>query len=232
MIIDEYPASPAPIPARIELPIVVCDVETTGLDDRSHRVIEVSYARIDEGRWDDFKIDTFRFELSPRDYAMGEPRAYAVNGYRRGHPDWKGAPLLDSEDATHGWSKIRRDLTDVILVNQNVSFDAKFLMAEMNRHAKYAFDEAPWGHRTWEVGAYTKLHMKAAKQRGWALHKAYGLIGGPALPEHRAEADVLRAIWVMATGMELFPNVWTDFRIDTQAAKGAVERWAKSRLSA
>ena len=214
---------------RVELPIVVCDVETTGLSDHYHRVIEVSYARIDKGDWDAFKIDTFRFELSAGDFMQGEQRAFAVNGYRRNHPDWRDAPLLDTEDARHAWSKIRRDLTDVILLNQNVSFDAKFLMAEMNRHAKYAFDEAPWGPRTWEVGAYTKLHMRAAKQRGWALHKAYNLIGGPELPEHRAEADVLRAIWVLAVGQDKFPDVWTDFRIDTKAAMGAVERWAKSR---
>jgi hypothetical protein len=33
-----------------------------------------------------------------------------------------------------------------------------------------------------------------------ALHKVYELLNGPKLPEHRAEADVLRAIWVTAEG--------------------------------
>lgn len=213
-----------------DLPLVVCDVETTGLSDSQHRVIEVSYARVEQGDWDAFSIKTFRFELSPMDYARGEPRAFAVNGYYRNHPEWKNAPVLDSPEAWKLWEQIKNDLTGVILCNQNVKFDEKFLLGEMSRHAKRALDEPPWHNYTWEVGAFTKQHMKKAGHKGWALHKAYDVIGGPKLPEHRAEADVLRAIWVLAEGMIQFPKTWTDFKMDAHAAKAAVEKWAKMRV--
>jgi|GEM_PF-3854383 len=212
-----------------DLPIVVCDVETTGLSDSLHRVIEVSYSRITNGGWDEFSIKTFRFELSKLDYARGEPRAYGVNGYRRGHPDWVGAPLLDTPEAWEVWATIRQELTSVILLNQNVKFDEKFLLAEMSRHSKRALDEPPWHNYTWEIGAFTRQHMKTAGLKGWALHKAYDVIGGPPLPRHRAEADVMRAIWVLAEGMLRFPKTWTDFKMDAEAAKAAVIRWAEAR---
>lgn len=212
-----------------DLPIVVCDVETTGLSDTLHRVIEVGYARIDKGDWDSFNIKTVRFELSQLDYARGEPRAYAVNGYHRNHPDWAGAPVLDSPAAWEAWAGIRSDLTGVILLNQNVKFDEKFLLGEMSRHSKRALDEPPWHNYTWEIGAFTKQHMKAAKLKGWALHKAFDVIGGPPLPRHRAEADVMRAIWVLAEGMLRFPKTWTDFTMDAEAAKRAIIRWAEAR---
>lgn len=212
-----------------DLPLVVCDVETTGLSDTLHRVIEVSYARVERGDWDSFNIQTYRFELSALDFARGEPRAYDINGYRRNHPDWAGAPMLDSELAWSTWAKIQRDLTKVILCNQNVAFDAKFLMGEMSRHSNRALAEPPW-HGTWEAGAFCKKFMKRAGQKGWALHKTYDLVGGPRLPRHRAEADVLRAIWVVAEGMLQFPDMWNDFTMDKVAAKQAVERWSKTHV--
>lgn len=215
-----------------DLPLVICDVETTGLSEVQHRVIEVAYARVERGNWDAFHVDTFRFELSPSDYARGEPRAFAVNGYYRGHPDWVGAPLLDSPEAWDRWARIKEDLTGVILCNQNVKFDEKFLLGEMTRHAKWAVSEPPWHNYTWEIGAFCKLFMKRAGLKGWALHKTFDLIGGPKLPEHRAEADVMRAVWVLAEGMIAFPKTWADFKMDPHAAKKAVETWSNMRVPA
>lgn len=215
------------------LPLFLADVETTGLKAGYHRVIEVAFARIDDGRWDEFKISTYRFRPSKLDYLNGSRDAYRVNGYREGHEDWRDAPELDTEEARHQWREIRRAMGGVILLNQNVSFDARFMHAEFQAHLSAAYDEPPWGNRTWEVMAFSKKHKEARGLENAKLANVYDAIGGPALPEHRAEADVLRAIWVLATGVQAWPELWPDFAMgDPEAAKEAVRRWAAARLEA
>lgn len=208
-------------------PLVICDVETTGLSPSEHRVIEVAYAKVDPQGWDRFAIKTHRFNLTPTAFRQGEARAYQVNGYYPNHPDWRGAPVIDTMPARERWKEIERDLTGVILVNQNVSFDAKFLLAEFDRCNNNIPGDPPWQEHKWEVMAFSKAHMKTAGQRGWALHKVYELLEGPKLPEHRAEADVLRAIWVLAEGMLRYPKIWDGIEFESEAAKTAVSRWAK-----
>lgn len=214
------------------LPLFLADTETTGLKAGYHRVIEVAFARIDDGRWEDFSISTFRFKPSKLDYLNGNKAAYAVNGYHERHPDWAGAPELDTEEARQQWYAIRRQMEGVILLNQNVSFDARFLHAEFQAHLSAAYDTPPWGNRTWEVMAFSKQHKQAQKLADAKLSNVYDAIGGPALPPHRAEADVLRAVWVLATGVQAWPSLWPDFDMgDPEAAKDAVRRWAAARVA-
>lgn len=220
--------------------IVICDTETTGLHPDRHRIIEVALSRIDDNNWQDFKVETWRFDLSPQDYSMGEPMAYQVNGYYPGHPDWVGAPINGSPEASAAFAQIAARLHKASLVNQNVSFDAKFLWEELCRHnvqrvggsTTYASDPdiagAPWEGSTWDVGAFCRVLMKAAGRKGWKLHTAYAEVcKGPELPPHRAEADVLRALWVLAEGTVRHPNVWPDFKVPADDIKAAVEKWAK-----
>ena len=79
--------------------ISVVDTETTGLDPKIHRIIEVASARVDDDNWESFLIHTERFTPSLEDYARGEARAYEVNGYRPKHADWEDAPELDTPEA-------------------------------------------------------------------------------------------------------------------------------------
>lgn len=222
--------------------IVVCDTETTGVDAQRHRVIEVALARVDDGNWDDFKIETFRIDIPRVEYERGEPRAYEVNGYRPGHPDWHGAPLCDTPAAQEVYAKIAARLHKAALVNQNASFDARFLWEELCRHnvqrvggsTPYSTDAdikgAPWEGNTWDVQAFSRALMKAAGRKGWKLHTVYEEVcGGPALPRHRAEADVMRALWVLARGKERHPEIWPDFRLPTEAICEAVTRWSRER---
>jgi hypothetical protein len=67
-------------------------VETTGLSPSEHRIIEVAYARVLPGQWGQFDVKVYRFSLTPEAYRQGTPKAYEVNGYYPGHPDWKDAP--------------------------------------------------------------------------------------------------------------------------------------------
>lgn len=224
--------------------IVVCDTETTGRDPARHRIIEVSLARVDDGNWDDFRIETWRFGISPQVYREGEPRAYEVNGYRPGHPDWLDAPQCDTPAATAAYAKIAERLHKAVLVNQQVNFDARFLWEELCRHGvqrvggstPYAADAdikgAPWEGTTWDIQTFCRQMMKSAGLKGWALHAVYDQVcKGPPLPPHRAEADVMRALWVLARGKEQHPAIWPDFQVPTAKVLGAVERWSKERVA-
>lgn len=222
--------------------IVICDVETTGLSPNIHRIVEVALARVDEDNWGDFEIETYRIAMSPGEFAMATPEALAVNGYYLGHPDWAGAPECDTPEASAIYAKIAERLHKAPLVNQRVSFDAGFLWAEIMRHGvirvggstPYANDPdpkgAPWEGVTWNVEAFCRALMKKAGQKGFKLHNTYQLCSGPKLPDHRAEADVLRALWVMAEGRRQFKDIWPDFHIPSQEICDAVERWSAQRL--
>lgn len=224
--------------------IVICDTETTGLDTQRHRIIEIALARVDDDNWDDFRVETFRIDIPRSEYERGEPRAYEVNGYHPGHPDWEGAPLCDTPEATEVYAKIAARLHKAALVNQNAAFDARFLWEEISRHGvlrvgsdtPYSSDAdikgAPWEGNIWDVQAFSRALMKAAGKKGWKLHTVYEEVcGGPALPRHRAEADVMRALWVLAVGKQRHPEIWPDFRVPSEKVCEAVARWSKERAA-
>lgn len=219
---------------------VIVDVETTGLDARLYRVIEVALAVVENDDWSKFAIETYRFELSDEDYRAGHPAAYAVNGYRQGHPDWKGAPECGSPEAADAWAEIHSKLRGAVLCNQNIPFDKKFIFHEIVRHrvtphtqrALYAHDEEPdsagiWERHHDEVITYSrKLADMVGKNRPnpkdakkYNLTISYQDLKGHPLPPHRAEADVLRALWVLAWGLD-------QTRPD---AEGAAEMYDRAR---
>lgn len=202
---------------------VIVDVETTGLEALLYRVIEVSLAVVVNDDWSNFKIETYRFELSDEDYRAGSPHAYAVNGYRPGHPDWRDAPLCGSPEAAEAWAEIRDKLRGAVLCNQNIPFDKKFIWHEIVRHrvtphaegCVYSHDVEPDNSGIWErhhdeVITYSRKladmvgkdrpNPKDAKKYNLAI--SYNDLKGHPLPPHRAEADVLRALWVLAWGFD------------------------------
>lgn len=223
-------------------PIVVLDVETLGLLPLRHRVIEVSAVRVEPGAWDSLDLKTYRFLPTEEDMLDAEPKALEVNGYRVGHPDWKGRPECGSEGAREAWEEIAGLCLGAVLVNQNVQFDANFIWEELRRHearvpgseygtpySQVSYDLRPW-EATWDVQMFSKRLMKDAGLRGWKLGTVYDLCKGPELPPHRAEADVLRALWVLAHGVEKHPALWPDFKVPAETVKQAVLRRAGERV--
>lgn len=188
------------------------DVETTGLNDQAHRVIEIAVTRVrpDPATWDS-PLDhaCFRFTPSTEDMARAEEQAFKTNGFHLAHPDWVGAPAIDSTEAALCWNQVAKITRKASLVSQNVPFDRGFMWEELKRrgllfnHEKYGL-LPPWERRFVELQSFSWLiaHEKGLGQFG--LHYAYEGIGGPALIEHRAEADVKR-------GMAVMRHVYTRF---------------------
>jgi hypothetical protein len=181
------------------------DVETTGLNDQEHRVIEVAVARVrpDPVTWDTpLAVASFRFTPSSADMAKAEPAAFKTNGFYLGHPDWADALPIDSDAATQAWNNIAKITRKATIVAQNVPFDRGFMWEELKRrgllykHEQYGL-LPPWERRFVELQSFSWL---IAQEKGlglFGLHHAYAAMEGPELIEHRAEADVKRGMAVM-----------------------------------
>lgn len=193
-------------PAQTSLSdIAVLDVETTGLKDSVHRVIEVAVTRLrpDPATWDR-PLDhvCFRFTPSSDDMANAEPEAFKTNGFYLGHPEWADAAPIDSPEATAAWKRVAAITRKATLASQNVPFDRGFLWEELKRrnllfnHEKYGL-LPPWERRFIEIQSYSWLIAQEAGLGQFGLHFAYDALGLPPVTEHRAEADVVRGIAVM-----------------------------------
>ena len=109
-------------------PLCVADVETTGLDSKTDRVISVALLNVD---FEELGEDTKRMEADAM-FAVVDPdhpihpEASAVNGFKS--KDLKGKPLFAEEAPV-----LREFIGRRTLVGHNVSFDKRFLNAEFKR---------------------------------------------------------------------------------------------------
>ena len=202
------------------------DVETTGLSPKGARVLEVCFSRVSEPNgWATATVTTFRFRAPPEVFKAAHPKALAANGYMHDHPDWKDWPLMGTTEARASWEAVREAAKGALLINQNVGFDRGFMWSEFFHHGLYAVpteveaeelgegatsEEAraqvkiPWLRHCVDVQTYSRAFAKRYRSPNFRLATIYDALGGPALPPHRAEADVLRAMWVYGSGEQRF----------------------------
>jgi len=102
-----------------EKPLVCVDVETTGLDENEHEILEISIIALDGSV-------ILHTKVKPQNIEAAHPKALEVNGYNEA--DWADAPTWN-EIAP----KVKEALTDVVLMGQNVSFDMRFINAALKR---------------------------------------------------------------------------------------------------
>lgn len=193
-------------PAQTSLSdLAFIDVETTGLNDQIHRVIEIAVTRVrpDPATWD-APLDhvCFRFTPSSDDMARAEAEAFKINGFHVAHPEWAGAPAIDGPEAEAAWKRVAQITRKASLASQNVPFDRGFLWEELKRRGLLFNHEKggllpPWERRFVELQSYSWLIAQEAGLGQFGLHFAYDALGLPPVPEHRAEADVVRGIAVM-----------------------------------
>lgn len=180
--------------------LVFLDCETSGLyPEKGARVIELYYEVLNP--WPDFSVKEkglLRWNLSRHDMEFAEPKALEINGYTRNAGDWETAPELGTAESAAQWQKLYDVLKGAEIHNQNVNFDLGFIN---NEFRMCRIKETPWLRQT---GDLTSLCMMLRDEYGVvkngrptaSLHPVYDAIGGPPLPEHRADADVQRAKFV------------------------------------
>jgi len=101
-------------------PVVFLDTETTGLDEMKHEIIEIALVGSDGET-------ILHTAVKPEHIETASPRALEVNGYNPG--EWEPSPLW--EDIAE---KVHRELQEVIVVGQNVSFDMRFVHRSLERY--------------------------------------------------------------------------------------------------
>ena len=98
-------------------PIILTDVETTGLDPRYHEIVEIGAIKVDQ---DLNELGRFDLKVLPIFLERAEPEALAINGYR--DQLWEGAEsYLTAARAFAEFS------AEGVLAAWNITFEYSFL---------------------------------------------------------------------------------------------------------
>lgn len=164
-------------------PVVVVDVETTGLDPSRHVALTCAWWNLSTGEHAAF--------VCPRhdvDIRAADPEALAVNRFHE---------VIEprAQDDGQGVARLHDQLVDAVLAGSNPAFDARFLRALLADHAPPPVsptDTEPWHHR---LGA---LETYAAGRLGIPMGDLPGLATvcerlGIDPPDHTAAGDVRAA---------------------------------------
>ena len=111
--------------------LVFVDTETTGLDARTHEIIEIGLIRVSQnwqGENPEFAVvSQWSVKIHPRNIATADPDPLRVNGYNVA--DWSEAVTIEEALKTFV------EKTDgAIMVAHNVAFDAGFLDTNFSKY--------------------------------------------------------------------------------------------------
>lgn len=190
-----------------DLPFAVIDVETTGLDPKTDRVIEIGIIRFEHGE----VVDSYGQLISP---GCSVPQEVTkITGIK--DEDLKGEPLF-ADVAQDIWTRLQ----GVGIVAYNMSFDRSFVTYELERCGLLWPDEAPMldplifarqffkNHPRKNLGAISKLLGIPLEEAHRATHDA--TVAGHVLyaftdrlPERLQDLLVLQAQWEAAQAQEM-----------------------------
>lgn len=210
-IYTSAPVPPEPAPPPIQMrdrDLLFVDVETTGLDETYHEIIEIAAIRLNS---DMVEIGRVERKIIPMQIERADPQALEVNRYTK--EGWLSAEHIGTamEDFT--------DLVtgkDIVLVGHNPQFDVKFIRASIRQlinlgyasglrcqkkieeaRFKYQIDTSSLAWPLVQSGFLENLKLITLCER-------FGISNEGA---HRAMADVERAIKVYKALMRCYASV-------------------------
>lgn len=155
--------------------IALTDLETTGLSNKKHEIIEIGCVVFDS---ETFEIsDSFNIKVKPMRIKDAEPKALEINGY---DPDeWKDA--IGLKEALSDYAKRTSGTT---FMAHNVSFDWGFLEeASFKTRVFYEFSD----HRRLDLLSMAYAKIPKNKVQGYSLKTICAYLGiAPEPAVHRA----------------------------------------------
>lgn len=166
-------------PPLRDKPVVILDTETTGLDENTHEILEISIIRPDTSILLDTKVRPIQIETA-------HPVALEVNGYVE--EEWIDAPTWN-EIAP----KVKESLTDVVILGHNVSFDMRFVNTWLRRT-----DVGNEGvsYHTIDTTTFAYEHLAPCGLQRLNLDAVCDFLGIPNDGAHQSLADTKRTLLV------------------------------------
>jgi DNA polymerase III epsilon subunit-like protein len=196
-------------------PILVVDVETTGLDLKAAGLVEIGAVWLTGPR----ENEEFEIKCRPWQGAIIEQRALEVNGC-----DWLNDPTVAPECAAMHSFLEWVGFGPVLLAGHNPRYDWEMLKASRDRLYSPALGvivageppEFPFPHRTIDVHSLAVCYAIAAGEevtgKGIYMDRILSMLGLPEEPKPhrairgaRAEAEALRVLFGM-------PNILRDIK--------------------
>jgi DNA polymerase III alpha subunit (gram-positive type) len=108
-----------------EKPLVILDLETTGLNPKAHEIIEIGALKVNQDELTIF--GRFSIKMNPDHIQTADPKALEVNGYNP--EDWKSAFPQQVGIFEFGvW------VEGCLILAQNITFDWGFLIETWERY--------------------------------------------------------------------------------------------------
>jgi len=196
-----------------ELPLAVVDVETTGLDPTSDRVIEIAIVHMQAGE----VTDVFATLVNPEQEVPEE--VVKITGI-------KSEDLVDAPRFGAIAAEVRARLLDRVLVAYNLAFDRAFIHEELTR----AGLDLPAGIPIDPLVFIRELHKSQGSKRLSAVAERLGI---PLDNAHRAQDDAVVAGKVLYAIAGQLPDRLGDLRLLQeqweQQQKNEMASWRSQR---
>jgi DNA polymerase III subunit epsilon len=196
-----------------DLPLAVIDVETTGLDAATDRIIEIAIIRFEHGE----VVERYTQLVDPEcELPQETTRITGISA-----SDLEGAPPF-SDIA----GEVHRRIQDVGVVAYNLSFDRKFVTQALERVGLGWPDDAP----CLDPLVFARQFFKNAPRKN--LSAISNLLGIPLEEAHRAAHDAEVAGRVLFAFEERLPEELDDLLVvqsqwETQHAREMKKTWKK-----
>jgi DNA polymerase III alpha subunit (gram-positive type) len=163
------------------LKLAFVDIESTGLDENLHEIIEVAALIYDPQ--EDKVIDEWETKIAPLHIETASPEALKVNGYINN-------PALYTNNISSALIKFNSIVKDCMLIGQNIAFDDKFLRKNMeNNGIVPSFSR----HRKLDLMALAWFAVKDSDIPGMSLEKLCNHFEVSNIGAHGALVDCRRA---------------------------------------